>query len=233
MSDIFISYAREDVRRVAFLAEALEAERWSVWWDPLIIPGRSFHLIIEEALKATRCVIVVWSNSSVISSWVLDEAGDGKEREILLPILIEDVRIPIGFRTIQVVNMIDWQGELPNSSFDKLKKALSAMLDSPSGVAGTSSKQNEGFSVGDIIEQSRHFDGYSLVEGAERDMLRTRWKVLKITEYYVELELVQGKYLGMKPGYTCELNSSNTYTRRFPGRKPTQQIYDEFHKANI
>jgi TIR domain len=233
MSDIFISYAREDVARVEPLAKALESEGWSVWWDPLITPGRSFDLIIEEALKSTRCVIVIWSNSSVASAWVLDEAWDGAERRILLPILIEDIKIPLGFRRIQAVNMVNWQGELPHSSFDKLKQALSTMLETSAGTTKASGKQKRDFSVGDIIEQYRYFDGFSFVEGAEKDMLHTRWRVLKITEYYVELQLLQGKYLGMKPGYTCELTSSNTYARRFPGGKATQQIYDEFHKVSL
>ena len=145
MSDIFISYAREDVARVEPLAKALELEGWSVWWDPLIIPGRSFDLIIEEALKSTRCVLVVWSNSSVVSSWVLEEAWDGVERQILLPMLIEEVRIPLGFRRIQAVNMVNWQGELPNSSFDKLKQALSVMLETSSGNPRASTLSSDNY----------------------------------------------------------------------------------------
>jgi hypothetical protein len=35
MSDIFISYAREDRPRVERLAAALEQCGWSVWWDML------------------------------------------------------------------------------------------------------------------------------------------------------------------------------------------------------
>jgi hypothetical protein len=32
-----------------------------VWWDRTILPGRTFDQVIEEALAATRCMIVVWS----------------------------------------------------------------------------------------------------------------------------------------------------------------------------
>jgi hypothetical protein len=33
MSDIFISYAREDRPRAQQLAEALAGQGWDVWWD--------------------------------------------------------------------------------------------------------------------------------------------------------------------------------------------------------
>lgn len=40
MSDIFISYAREDRAKVKPLAEALARRGWKVWWDPTIPTGR-------------------------------------------------------------------------------------------------------------------------------------------------------------------------------------------------
>ena len=68
MSDIFLSYASEDLPRVRSLIRALERHGWSVWWDRTILPGRTFDQAIEEALDAARCVIVVWSQHSVSST---------------------------------------------------------------------------------------------------------------------------------------------------------------------
>lgn len=48
MTDIFISYASEDRPQAKRLAQALEQQGWSVWWDRRI--GSSFHKAIEEAL---------------------------------------------------------------------------------------------------------------------------------------------------------------------------------------
>jgi hypothetical protein len=39
MSDIFISYSRQDKERVAALASALQVRGWSVWWDIEILTG--------------------------------------------------------------------------------------------------------------------------------------------------------------------------------------------------
>ena len=63
MSDIFISYARPDRDRARQMAEALEQRGWSVWWDHEIPPGRNFDDVIEEALGAASCVVVLWSNA--------------------------------------------------------------------------------------------------------------------------------------------------------------------------
>jgi hypothetical protein len=59
MSDIFLSYARADRQRVLPLIQALERRGWSVWWDLHIPYGKSYEEVIEEELKAARCVIVV------------------------------------------------------------------------------------------------------------------------------------------------------------------------------
>jgi len=85
MSDIFLSYASEDLPRVVDLVRALERHGWSVWWDRTILPGRTFDQVIEEALDAARCVIVVWSQYSVNSDWVKTEAAEGVRRRILTP----------------------------------------------------------------------------------------------------------------------------------------------------
>ena len=67
MADIFISYARVDRERAQALASALDGEGWTVWWDRDIPPGRTFDDVIEEALGAAKCVIVLWSRDSVRS----------------------------------------------------------------------------------------------------------------------------------------------------------------------
>ena len=52
MADIFVSYARSDKARVAPLVAALEAQGWSVWWDPEITPGDEFDALIGVELES-------------------------------------------------------------------------------------------------------------------------------------------------------------------------------------
>ena len=77
MADIFVSYSRDDREQVAKLARALEGRGWSVWWDPHLQAGDQFDRLIEAEITKSRCVLVVWSRSSVNSDWVRAEASTG------------------------------------------------------------------------------------------------------------------------------------------------------------
>jgi len=126
MADIFVSYASADRDRAKAFAEALATRGWSVWWDRTIPPGRQFDEVIEEELAAAGCVIVLWSKASVASSWVKTEAADARDRRILVPVLIEDVRIPLEFRRLQAADLTQWQaGPL---QADELFRAIAAQL---------------------------------------------------------------------------------------------------------
>lgn len=70
MSDIFISYAREDRDTAERFAIALKGQGFSVWWDRVIPAGRVFEEVIEEAIGSSNCVVVLWSNHSIKSNWV-------------------------------------------------------------------------------------------------------------------------------------------------------------------
>lgn len=108
-SDIFISYAREDRGRVQPIAEALAQRGFSVWWDKGLRGGEDYRDRIEEMLKTARCVIVAWSRDSVQSDFVLDEAGRGHRRRVLLPVFIDEgIEPPLGFGGIHTSDLSGW-----------------------------------------------------------------------------------------------------------------------------
>src|SRR4030095_8309744 len=92
------------------LAQILQQQGWSVWLDRDILAGQTFDRVIKEALDVAKCVIVLWSRYSVASNWVKDEAADAATRQILVPVSIEDIDIPLGFRRLQTANLSDWHG---------------------------------------------------------------------------------------------------------------------------
>jgi hypothetical protein len=120
MEDIFISYASEDREQARRFAEAFSARGWSVWWDRHIVPGEAFDTRIEQALDAARCVVVLWSASSVASEWVRNEAAVGAERGVLVPAMIEPVKLPLEFRRKQTADLSGWQGEAEHAGFASL-----------------------------------------------------------------------------------------------------------------
>jgi len=101
MADVFISYATEDRQRVKPIVEAIEHAGFSVWWDRRISLGSSFDREIERELDSARCVLVVWSSDSIESDWVRNEAQEGLDRGVLVPLLIDDVKPPLAFRRTQ------------------------------------------------------------------------------------------------------------------------------------
>lgn len=124
MTDVFISYKKEDAGRVEPIARALAQAGYEVWWDHHIPPGRSYRDVIGAALQTAKCVVVVWSKLSVAGQWVLDEADAGKSRDVLLPLMIDEVEIPYGFRQIEAGRLIGWSGD---TSDHEWQNALSSV----------------------------------------------------------------------------------------------------------
>lgn len=132
MSDIFISYASTDRERIIPIVQILERSGWSVWWDRKIPIGRTFDEVIEEAIDAAKCVIVVWTHSSVTSKWVRTEAGEGERRGILIPILLDDTSIPLAFRRIETAQLFDWDGvSLDHPEIGILMEAVRTSMEKP------------------------------------------------------------------------------------------------------
>ena len=131
MSDIFISYAGQDRSRVQPLANALSGCGWSVWWDRKIPTGSTFRQVIAEALATTRCVVVVWSRHSLTSSWVLEEADEGRKRGVLIPVLIDEVSPPLGFGLIQAASLTDWDGNPEAETFQRLAADIGRVIAVP------------------------------------------------------------------------------------------------------
>jgi sulfatase modifying factor 1 len=131
--DVFLSYAREDEARARELATALGQRGFSVFWDREIPPGQTWHSYIGEALANGRCVVVAWSRYSVASQWVLEEASEGRDRRVLVPVLFEAVQPPFGFRAIQAASLIDWRPGRPSPAFDGLLRAVHRIVGGQAG----------------------------------------------------------------------------------------------------
>ena len=129
MADIFLSYANEDRQTAAQLAQVLETAGFTVWWDRRIPAGRTWRTVLEEALQGMRCLIVLWSENSLKSPWVIEEAEEARRLEkMLFPVLIQQIEPPVGFRTIQAANLIDWDGSADTSAVKLLVTDLKSLL---------------------------------------------------------------------------------------------------------
>ncbi len=128
MTDVFISYAREDRAAAEAVATAIGNCGWNVWWDRRIAVGRSFSEAIEQELESARCVVVLWSRASVASEWVSNEAAEGARRRILVPIRIEDVTPPLEFRRLQTATLQDLERIDANPEFADCVAAIRGLM---------------------------------------------------------------------------------------------------------
>lgn len=65
-----------------------------------------------------------WSPRSLESAWVRDEAAEGRDRGKLVPISVEGVSPPMGFRQFQTLNFGAWKGR---GKVPKLEELLEAV----------------------------------------------------------------------------------------------------------
>jgi adenylate cyclase len=128
MADVFISYARSDKARVAPLVAAIEAQGWTVWWDPDIAAGQEFDRQIAAELKAAAAVVVVWTPQSVESRWVRGEARDAADRGLLVPVRFAGAELPIDVRAIHTTDLDGWGDDPKSPQVLELLRALGAMI---------------------------------------------------------------------------------------------------------
>lgn len=131
MADIFISYAREDAGRVEPIVEELKKNGWSVFWDRNLRPGSSWAVEIGRELEQSRCVLVVWSLSSIDSEkhhWVREEAETGRERKKLVPLRLDNLVLPLGFKSILTADLSNWNKNSDDPEFQQLVAAIKEII---------------------------------------------------------------------------------------------------------
>ena len=144
MTDIFLSYTEKDRETARRVAAMLEAVGWTVWWDRRIPAGETWRNVLEKALESMRCMIVLWSVKSIESEWVCEEASEGRQQGKLVPVLIEPVRPPAGFREIQAADLTGWDGSREFEGMRLLLTDLENMLGKPlTAASGASARPDD------------------------------------------------------------------------------------------
>jgi TIR domain len=131
LADIFISYTHRDRELARKIAETLQLAGATVWWDRELIAGDDFDHSILEQLKAAGCVIVIWTEASVLSAYVRDEAQTGVKEKKLIPLAAAGVDPPLGFGRFHTIQMgsdvsgdADWFQSLRLAVEERLGRAL-------------------------------------------------------------------------------------------------------------
>jgi len=129
MTDIFISYANEDRQVASYLAAKLyEEDGWDIFWDRKIEAGAEWNEEIQRALDNARCVIVLWSAASRKSFWVRGEAAESYEKDVYLPVRIDETDPPRLFRHVQAQSIVAWVEKRNDEEFERLRLAITSRI---------------------------------------------------------------------------------------------------------
>jgi TolB-like protein/Tfp pilus assembly protein PilF len=110
VTDIFLSYNREDQTVARRFAQGFESQGYNVWWDTTLRAGEAYDEVTEAALRSAKAVVVLWSEKSVVSRWVRAEALLAYRNKTLVPCMIEPCERPIMFELTQSAELFGWKG---------------------------------------------------------------------------------------------------------------------------
>jgi hypothetical protein len=132
MADLFVSYSREDKARAAEVVRLLEDYGWDVFWDQETRAGELWPKVLEEELGKARCLVALWTTTSITSRWVRIEAYEALQSEKLVPVLLDKVRPPLEFRQTQTFDLTGWNGDREDVRLAHLLADLTALAKAPS-----------------------------------------------------------------------------------------------------
>ena len=137
MADLCVLHVSDDDPLVEKLVWLLR-ERWSVWWDG-DIPHGDWEMRVRKAIRDSQAVVPVLSDyvKGARSSIIRDEMQYAADLERpILPFIVGQPDIPMGFGSLDRTTARGWRGERNNPGFLELLGKLEATV--PSGVTGSS-----------------------------------------------------------------------------------------------
>jgi ATP/maltotriose-dependent transcriptional regulator MalT len=131
MIDAFVSYSHKDEKRVRPLVAALQSNGHRIWWDRDIPPGCNYQREIEQALSEASCVMIMLTRNSAGSDWVQGETSFGQDQKKLIPVLLDDVPVPVSMRSLQLADLRHWPDKSASAAaFQQLLDCLNARAQS-------------------------------------------------------------------------------------------------------
>ena len=125
---VFLSFSGKDTRRgfTNFLYDALQPKGYEIFKDDVSIEiGRDFSPELFDAIKASKCAIVVFSESSASSRWCLMELAEiidcRKNRGLTV--------IPV-FYYVSAEDLRELRREFVGKAFEKHEKNYPEMVES-------------------------------------------------------------------------------------------------------
>ncbi|MFL6830045.1 MAG: TIR domain-containing protein [Sphingomicrobium sp.] len=131
MTDVFVSYARQDEPHATLVADTLRAAGYRAWRDDEIPAHRPYAEVIEERLKSAKAVVVLWSAEAAKSQWVRAEADAARSAGKLVQTTIDKSIPPMPFNQIQCADLSNWDGDVEAPGWRKLRSSVGELAGPP------------------------------------------------------------------------------------------------------
>jgi adenylate cyclase len=141
MTDVFVSYAREDEPRAQQVADTLRQSGRRVWRDEDLPAHRPYADVIQERLRSAKAVVVLWSAQSSDSQWVRAEADEARSAGTLVQVTLDGSIPPLPFNQIQCADLKDWNGNGETPGWRKLLASVEALAGPADGNTGAHARQ--------------------------------------------------------------------------------------------
>jgi hypothetical protein len=116
---VFISYSAENRKFVELVRHLLIANGINCWWDQNILPGQKWRNEIDQKLKKSSAVFILWTKASVKSDPVTEEATYAQKQGKLVHALAAEVTPPRFFGETQWADLRLWYPESEGTSFEE------------------------------------------------------------------------------------------------------------------
>lgn len=104
---VFVSYARKDAALAGPVVRVLQEKfgQTEVYSDTLLPNSAQFIQELNNHLRASKCILVLWSRHAVDSQWVNSEAYMGFEENKLVMAKIVKCKLLVPFNTLQCADL--------------------------------------------------------------------------------------------------------------------------------
>lgn len=152
MSDVFISYKREDRERARAIAKRVAASGFDVWWDVDLLAGQNFADEINSVVNKSKAVVVLWTPNSVQSNWVRAETALAMNRGTLVPVWLEKTDLPIPYNTLHTYDLTGWSGDVDDERLLPLLDAVYRIVGQPDKEKLNRSQEE----IDEILDEPTH-----------------------------------------------------------------------------